>query len=118
MGMRINRAEGDKLFPAEMPEELTEGATLFRNRDQVRAGAGKDSAERRISLKPVLTETDDGFVLTLTDEDGVTASAALPRSEQIGSELAQNPNRRWPSSRKTSASSATRCSSPNRSNCN
>nr|MBP8193888.1 U32 family peptidase [Azonexus sp.] len=33
MGMRINRvesgAEGDKLFPAEMPEELTEGVTLF-----------------------------------------------------------------------------------------
>ena len=92
MGMRINRAEGDKLFPAEIPEELTEGATLFRNRDQAFERAlEKDSAERRISLKPVLTETDDAFVLTLTDEDGVTASAALPRSEQIGSELAQNP---------------------------
>ncbi len=92
MGMRINRAEGDKLFPAEIPEELTEGATLFRNRDQAFERAlEKDSAERRISLKPVLTQTDDAFVLTLTDEDGVTASAALPRSEQIGSELAQNP---------------------------
>ena len=92
MGMRINRAEGDKLFPAEIPEELTEGATLFRNRDQAFERAlEKDSAERRISLKPVLTESDDAFVLTLTDEDGVTASAALPRSEQIGSELAQNP---------------------------
>ena len=92
MGMRINRAEGDQLFPAEIPEELTEGATLFRNRDQAFERAlEKDSAERRISLKPVLTQTDDAFVLTLTDEDGVTASAALPRSEQIGSELAQNP---------------------------
>ncbi len=96
MGMRINRvesgAEGDKLFPAEMPEELTEGVTLFRNRDQAFERAlEKDSAERRISLKPVLTETDHAFVLTLTDEDGVTASASLPRSEQIGSELAQNP---------------------------
>mgnify|MGYP000432128747 CR=1 FL=1 len=76
----------------EGSEELTEGATLFRNRDQAFERAlEKDSAERRISLKPVLTETDDAFVLTLTDEDGVTASAALPRSEQIGSELAQNP---------------------------
>jgi hypothetical protein len=62
MGMRINRAEGDKLFPAEMPEELTEGATLFRNRDQeFERALEKDSAERRISVKPVLTETDDGF---------------------------------------------------------
>lgn len=92
MGMRINRAEGDKLFPAEMPEELTAGATLFRNRDQAFERAlEKDSANRRISLKPVLSETDAAFVLTLTDEDGVTAGATLPRSAEIGSELAQNP---------------------------
>jgi len=92
MGMRINRAEGDKLFPAEMPEELTVGATLFRNRDQeFERALEKDSAERRVSVKPVLTETDTAFVLTLTDEDNVTASAELQRSEKIGSELAQNP---------------------------
>jgi len=91
MGMRINRAEGDKLFPAEMPEELTEGATLFRNRDQeFERALEKDSADRRVSVKPVLTETDTAFVLTLTDEDGVSASAELPRSDKIGSELAQN----------------------------
>lgn len=92
MGMRINRAEGDKLFPAEIPEELTEGATLFRNRDQAFERAlEKDSADRRMSVQPVLSETDTAFVLTLTDEDGVSASAELPRSEKIGSELAQNP---------------------------
>ncbi len=92
MGMRINRAEGDKLFPAEMPKELTEGATLFRNRDQeFERALEKDSADRRVSIKPVLTETDAAFVLTLTDEDGISASAELPRSEKIGSELAQNP---------------------------
>ena len=92
MGMRINRAEDDKLFPAEIPEELTEGATLFRNRDQeFERALEKDSADRRVSIKPVLSETNEAFVLTLTDENGVTASAALPRSEKIGSELAQNP---------------------------
>ena len=92
MGMRINRAEGDKLFPADIPEELTEGATLFRNRDQeFERALEKDSADRRVSVKPVLSETDTAFVLTLTDEDGVSASAELPRSEKIGSELAQNP---------------------------
>ncbi|MDE2439959.1 MAG: U32 family peptidase [Betaproteobacteria bacterium] len=92
MGMRINRAEGDKLFPAEIPEELTEGATLFRNRDQeFERALEKDSADRRVSVKPVLSETDAAFVLTLTDEDGISASAELQRSEKIGSELAQNP---------------------------
>jgi len=92
LGMRINRVDGDKLFPAEMPEELTVGATLFRNRDQeFERALEKESAERRISVKPVLTETNAAFVLTLIDEDGVSASASLPRSEKFGSELAQNP---------------------------
>jgi len=91
LGMRINRAEGKKLFPAEMPEELTEGATLFRNRDQeFERALEKESADRRISVKPVFSETANGFRLTLTDEDGVTATVDLPKSEKIGSEVAQN----------------------------
>lgn len=91
LGMRINRAEGKKLFPAEMPEELTEGATLFRNRDQeFERALEKDSADRRISVKPVFSETANGFRLTLTDEDGMTAAVDLPKSEKIGSEIAQN----------------------------
>ena len=105
LGMRINRvessADGDKLFPAEMPEALTEGATLFRNRDQAFERAlEKESADRRISLKPVFSESENGFVLTLTDEDGVTAATTKttagprvnrengPKSEW---QLAQNP---------------------------
>ncbi len=91
-GMRINRAEGKKLYPAEMPEDLTEGATLFRNRDQeFERALEKESADRRVSVKPVFAENADGFTLTLTDEDGVTAAVHLPKSEKIGSELAQNP---------------------------
>ncbi|UCV26918.1 peptidase U32 family protein [Ferribacterium limneticum] len=91
LGMRINRAEGKKLFPAEMPEALTEGATLFRNRDQeFERALEKDSADRCISVKPLFSETADGFRLTLTDEDGVTAAVDLPRSDKIGNEIAQN----------------------------
>ena len=97
LGMRINRAEratGQKLFPAEMPEELSEGATLFRNRDQeFERALEKESADRRVSVKPVFTETADGFRLTLTDEDGVTVAVDLPKSGKIGHEIAQNPER-------------------------
>ncbi|MGE5945106.1 MAG: peptidase U32 family protein [Betaproteobacteria bacterium] len=94
LGMRINRAEGARLFPAEMPEALTEGATLFRNRDQAFERAlEKDSADRRIAVKPLFAETGDGFRLTLTDEDGITAAVDLPRSEKIGSAVAENPER-------------------------
>lgn len=91
-GMRINRAEGGKLFPAEMPEELTEGATLFRNRDQeFERALEKESADRRISVKPVLSETDDGFALILTDEDGVVAAVNRKNGPKSEWQLAQNP---------------------------
>jgi collagenase-like PrtC family protease len=90
LGMRINRAEGDKLFPAELPEELTVGATLFRNRDQeFERALEKDSAERRVAVQPVFAETATGFALTLTDEDGVTIAVDLAH----GKEIAQNAER-------------------------
>ncbi|MBL8429891.1 MAG: U32 family peptidase [Dechloromonas sp.] len=92
VGMRINRADGKTLFPAEMPEELTAGATLFRNRDQeFERSLEKESADRRISVKPVLTETEDGFALTLTDEDGVTATVDRKNGPKSEWQLAQNP---------------------------
>ena len=114
LGMRINRAEGNKLFPAEMPEELSEGATLFRNRDQeFERALEKDSADRRVSVKPVFAETADGFRLTLIDEDGVTVAVDLTPTAR---KSPRTPSAHWPRCRTTSASSATRCSSPNRSN--
>ncbi|HJV92909.1 MAG TPA: U32 family peptidase, partial [Azonexus sp.] len=83
LGMRINRAEGKTLYPAEIPEELTVGATLFRNRDQeFERALEKDSAERRIAIRPVFAETADGFALTLTDEDGVSVTAELPHAKE------------------------------------
>jgi putative protease len=91
-GMRINRVEGKKLFPAEMPAELSEGTTLFRNRDQeFERALEKDSAERRVAVKAVFAEQADAFVLTLSDEDQVSVAVSLPRDERIGRELAQNP---------------------------
>ncbi|MBU1363381.1 MAG: U32 family peptidase [Gammaproteobacteria bacterium] len=92
VGMRINRADGKTLFPAEMPEELTEGASLFRNRDQeFERSLEKESADRRVSVKPVLVETEDGFALTLTDEDGVIATVNRKNGPKSEWQLAQNP---------------------------
>ena len=90
-GMRINRAEGNKLFPAEIPAELSEGATLFRNRDQeFERALEKDSADRRVSVKPVFAETADGFQLTLIDEDGVTATVDQRIGPKSACQLAEN----------------------------
>ncbi|MBU0751128.1 MAG: U32 family peptidase [Gammaproteobacteria bacterium] len=83
VGVRINRVEGSRLFPNEMPEELAVGKPLYRNRDQeFERLLAKKSAERRIRLWLEFTETPDGFALTLTDEDGIAASAALPHAKE------------------------------------
>jgi putative protease len=84
--VRINRAEGKKLFPLEIPEELTEGTTLFRNRDQsFERALEKESADRRVRIKPLFAETEDGFKLTLSDEDGVSATVHLPKNKETAS---------------------------------
>ncbi|HZX31183.1 MAG TPA: U32 family peptidase [Rhodocyclaceae bacterium] len=83
VGLRINRAEGGKLFPAEMPADLKPGLPIYRNRDQeFERALEKKSAERRIGVRMTLTETADGFVLTVTDEDGNQASAALAHAKE------------------------------------
>ena len=93
VGVRINRVEGKRLFPVDIPEELTAGATLFRNRDQeFERALEKESAERRISVKPVFAETPEGFVLTLTDEDGVSVAVNRENGPKSEWQLAQNPD--------------------------
>ncbi len=92
-GMRINRVEGKKLYPAEMPEDLCEGVSLFRNRDQsFERALEKDSADRRVALTARFAETENAFQLTLTDEDQVSVTVDLAKDDKIGRELAQNPD--------------------------
>ena len=94
LGMRINRADGKTLFPAELPPELSAGTTLFRNRDQeFERALEKESAERRIRVKPVFSESADRFTLTLSDEDSITVAVDLEKDDKIGREVAQHPER-------------------------
>ncbi|MDP2821280.1 MAG: U32 family peptidase [Sulfuritalea sp.] len=84
VGLRINRADGQRLFPKELPEDLAIGTALYRNRDQeFERALEKKSAERRIGLHLQLRETPDGFALTLADEDGIAANAALPHAHEV-----------------------------------
>jgi putative protease len=89
-GLRINRADGQRLFPNGMPDDLTVGTALYRNRDQeFERLLEKKSAERRIRIRMEFGETPAGFVLQITDEDGISASATLVHAK----EPAQNPER-------------------------
>ncbi|MDX9741844.1 MAG: U32 family peptidase [Gammaproteobacteria bacterium] len=89
-GVRINRAEGRRLFPAEKNVLPAVGTTLYRNRDQeFERLLEKKSAERRIRVQIHLAETAAGFALTLTDEEGISATVELAQPH----EPAQNAER-------------------------
>lgn len=62
-GFRVNRVEGNHLYPAEMPD-IRKSDTLWRNYDQQweKLMAGK-TAVRRIPLKVILSDTKEGFEL-------------------------------------------------------
>ena len=84
VGLRVNRADGARLFPNEMPDDLAVGTALYRNRDQeFERALEKKSAERRIGVHLQVGETPDGFALRLVDEDGIAASAALPHAHEV-----------------------------------
>ncbi|MEW5942930.1 MAG: U32 family peptidase [Pseudomonadota bacterium] len=90
VGLRINRAEGSRLFPAELPGDLAVGTTLYRNLDHAfEKQLEKKTAERKIRVCMTLEETPEGFALRITDEDGITATASLAHTR----EPAQNPDK-------------------------
>lgn len=68
-GFRINRAEGNRLFPLRMPDNLRPGAALYRNRDEAfgKLLKGK-TAERKIPITLTLSVTEKGFVLLATGQ--------------------------------------------------
>lgn len=83
IGFRVNRAEGNELFPAEMPA-LYRGAVLYRNSDQAfTALMAKPTAKRTLPLHLRLSDTPDGFCLTLTQPDGlsISVSEACPKEQ-------------------------------------
>lgn len=61
-GFRVNRAQGNRLFPLKMPMNLRPGMGLYRNNDQAfeKVLAGK-TAERKIPVR---------ITFSLYDEDG------------------------------------------------
>lgn len=65
-GFRVNRVEGNRLFPQVMPSALRPGLRLYRNNDQeFERLLSKTSAERKIPVAISLRSTTDGFLLTI-----------------------------------------------------
>lgn len=74
-GFRVNKAEGNRLYPLKMPHSLRQGMSLYRNNDvafeKLMAG---NTAERKIPLKLFFSMTEDGFSLS---SEGVEAKIAF-----------------------------------------
>lgn len=78
-GFRVNRAQGNRLFPLKMPMNLRPGMCLYRNNDQAfeKILAGK-TAERKIPVR---------ITFSLYDEDGhcgFSAEAQYVSEQGIG----------------------------------
>lgn len=94
-GFRVNRVEGDRLFPQTMPE-IHQGAQLFRNLNVVfEQEVARSSSPRKLRLDVAFAATETGFSLTATDETSlsVTIDAVcekfLARTPQRANLLAQ-----------------------------
>lgn len=86
-GLRINRAEGNRLYPAVMARVPLHTA-VYRNVDNdFEKLLSKATAERKISADVLFKDTSEGFLLQVHDEDGFQASALL----KITPELARTP---------------------------
>ena len=82
-GFRVNRAEGNHLYPASMPD-VRKGDRLWRSYDQQweRLMGGK-TAERRIPAQFLIEEAEAGFQLTFTAEDGTSRTTVYPAEHQL-----------------------------------
>ncbi|MEZ7861865.1 MAG: U32 family peptidase [Aeromonadaceae bacterium] len=82
-GLRVNRAEGHRLYLAEPVAGLVLGMPLYRNHDQAFATLlAKPSAERRIAVTLTLQECEGGLSLRLRDESGVVACVSTALDKQ------------------------------------
>ena len=83
-GFRVNRVEGERLYPKEMPRGLRVRTALFRNYDQeFERLLSRPSAERRIPVDILLRDTQQGFALTLTDDEGYTSTVNFTRDKEV-----------------------------------
>jgi putative protease len=88
VGLRVNTVEGKRLFPNEMPADIRRNTIVYRNRDHAFMRLlEKDSAQRKIAVTMNFYETANGFALTVTDENGFSATATCEAEKQSAQNL-------------------------------
>ena len=87
-GFRVNRAEGNHLYfnssPLTPHSSPRKGDRLWRSYDkQWEDLMASKTAERRIPARFLLEETEQGFRLTFTADDGTSCSKDFPAEHQL-----------------------------------
>ena len=83
-GFRINRVDGNKLYPAGDVPRIKPRTRLFRNFDQeFERILARKSAERKIGVGWELADTPSGFALTAVDEDGNRITLSFPYPKEL-----------------------------------
>ena len=83
-GLRVNKIEGEKVFPAENHISLRKGILVYRNFDhEFEKVLSKKSADRKIEVNILLKEQKDGFLLIAEDEDGIEVSCDILYNKEL-----------------------------------
>lgn len=93
-GFRVNRVEGNRLYPLKMPTGLKPGTPLYRNNDMAfeRLMAGQ-TAERKLPVTMTLEAVDDGFELRLYAVQDAESQLIASERFALLHQTAQKPQR-------------------------
>lgn len=87
-GFRVNRVEGNRLFPLKMPRSLRPGQRLYRNNDrEFEKLLDRRSATRKIPVTLSLRATANGFAL----HAGVVGGRSVTAEIETGHQKAESP---------------------------
>jgi len=82
-GFRVNRAVGNRLFPAQMPA-IKPHTTLYRNYDQEwERLMSQATSVRKLAVRWYFSDTPQGFTLKVLREDGTPASREFTAEHQL-----------------------------------
>lgn len=87
-GCRVNRVEDGRIFPASMPV-IEKGLEMYRNQDfAFEKQLQSKTSERKIAVDILFRETEPGFFIQATDEEGIVAAQQLDTVKELANNAA------------------------------
>ena len=83
-GFRIDRADGNKIYPTTMPRDIERGTLIYRNMDMdFTRKLSKETAKRNVTVDFKLCDVEAGYALEAHSEDGVFHRAVVEMEKQL-----------------------------------